>query len=276
VPYTLFCDCTVQLADGNVYSGVNFASRAAAERWYRRERALYRGAGAIFTASDWARRSLVEFYGVDPGKISVVGYGINRLGAPEVIERDYGSRTLLFVGYEFERKGGPLLLEAFEKVRRELPDARLLIAGPRHAPATVPPGVIWVGTATREELAKLYRQASLFVMTSLFEPFGMVYLEAMEWLLPCVGSANCAMPEIVLENQTGRLVPPGDADALARTLIELLREPDQLRRMGERGRAHARGRFPWPMVTARVDEGLRRVYAGSARLDPRGPARLSP
>jgi alpha-maltose-1-phosphate synthase len=263
IPYTLFCDCTVRLGEGNRFSGVHFSSPSAAERWYRCERELYHGARKIFTASEYARRSLIDFYQVPADGVSVVGYGIN-LGAPEHIARDYGGQTLLFVGYEFDRKGGPLLLEAFEKVRRELPAAKLLIAGPRRVPAVVPPGVTWIGTVGREELADLYRRASLFVMPSLFEPFGLVYLEAMEWLLPCVGSANCAMSEIVLEDRTGRLVRPGDAGALAATLVELLRDPARLEQMGERGREYVRSRFPWPKVAGRVDEGLRQVVAAAS------------
>jgi hypothetical protein len=82
IPYTLFCDCTVRLADGNPLSGVNFMSNRSAEKWYRRERDLYQGAGAIFTASEYVRRSLTEDYGVPGERVSIVGYGIN-LKAPE-------------------------------------------------------------------------------------------------------------------------------------------------------------------------------------------------
>jgi glycosyltransferase involved in cell wall biosynthesis len=260
VPYTLFCDCTVRLDDGNRLSGVDFASRDAAEQWYRHERELYRGAKAIFTASDYARRSLIEHYGIPSDRITIVGYGINQ-NAPERLDRGYDNETMLFVGYEFERKGGPVLLRAFEQVRRQLPAARLLIAGPKHPPASLPDGVEWIGTVGRDQLARLYERASLFVMPSLFEPFGLVYLEAMEWKLPCVGSAACAMPEIVLDGRSGRLVKAGDVDELAVTLVDLLREPDRLRAMGECGRSHARDRFPWPKVASRVDAGLRRALA---------------
>jgi glycosyltransferase involved in cell wall biosynthesis len=172
---------------------------------------------------------------------------------------------MLFVGYEFERKGGPMLLEAFERVRCQLPSAQLIVAGPRRAPPVVPPGVTWVGTVDREQLARLYERVSLFVMPSIFEPFGLVYLEAMEWKLPCVGNASCAMSEIVLDHRSGRLARPGDVDDLARVLVDLLRDPNRLRKMGECGRAHARGRFPWPMVAGRVDEGLRRAVREAGR-----------
>jgi glycosyltransferase involved in cell wall biosynthesis len=264
VPYTLFCDCTVRLADGNPWSGVDFMSKSSADRWYRRERELYHGAGAIFTASDYVRRSLTEDYGLPEERVSVVGYGINQK-APEAVDRAYDNQTMLFVGYEFERKGGPVLLEAFERVRCQLPSARLIVAGPRRVPARLPAGVTWAGTVGREELARLYEEASLFVMPSLFEPFGLVYLEAMEWKLPCVGSETCAMSEIVLDHRSGRLVRPGDGEHLASVLLDLLGNPSRLRTMGECGRIHARSRFPWPLVAGRIDEGLRRVVAESTR-----------
>jgi glycosyltransferase involved in cell wall biosynthesis len=261
VPYTLFCDCTVRVGDGNRLSGVDFPSRAIAERWYRLERELYHGAAAIFVASDFVRRSLVEDYGVPSERVTIVGEGIN-LESPDDLDHRYDGKTILFVGYEFERKGGPVLLEAFSRIRRELPEAELLVAGPKRRPEVLPDGVTWLGTLPRAELAKLYERASLFVMPSMFEPFGLVYLEAMEWKLPCVGTTECAMPEIILDRETGRLVPPGNAPVLAETLIELLRNPVLLKEMGERGRRQARERFTWPEVARRVDVRLRELVRG--------------
>src|SRR5688572_26383817 len=82
IPYTLFCDSTVRLADREPFCGVEFGSPQSAQRWYRRERELYQRAKAIFTASDYARRSLIDDYGVPDERVSIVGYGIN-LKAPE-------------------------------------------------------------------------------------------------------------------------------------------------------------------------------------------------
>jgi glycosyltransferase involved in cell wall biosynthesis len=90
---------------------------------------------------------------------------------------------------------------------------------------------------------------------------------------PCVGSASCAMSEIVLDHRSGRLVKPGDVDHLASVLVDLLGgDPARLRAMGEEGRVHARGRFPWPMVAGRIDEGLRRVLAKSRGAAARSAA----
>jgi glycosyltransferase involved in cell wall biosynthesis len=264
VPYTLFCDCTVRVADGNSLSGVDFPSPAIAERWYRLERDLYHGAAAIFVASEFVRRSLIEDYGLPGERVVVVGEGIN-LNAPDDLDHRYDGKTILFVGYEFERKGGPVLLEAFSRIRRDLPDAELLVAGPRHRPDVLPDGVQWLGEVRRGELARLYERASLFVMPSLFEPFGLVYLEAMEWKVPCIGTTECAIPEIIVDGQTGRLVPPGNVEVLAETVIGLLRQPALLKEMGERGRAHARARFTWPQVAQHVDAGLRRVLGHDVR-----------
>lgn len=81
----------------------------------------------------------------------------------------------------------------------------------------------------------------------------------MEWKLPCVGSDAGAMREVILDGKTGRVVPVGDASALAGTLLELLRRPEGLREMGERGREYVRSRFPWSHVARLADGPLRRA-----------------
>jgi glycosyltransferase involved in cell wall biosynthesis len=82
-------------------------------------------------------------------------------------------------------------------------------------------------------------------MPSIFEPFGIVFIEAMMHGLPCVGADAWAMPEIIEDGETGWLVPAGDAAALAQTLIGALRNRQRLREMGLRGRRRAAARFDW-------------------------------
>ncbi len=137
-----------------------------------------------------------------------------------------------------------------------MPDAELLIAGPPRVAGPLPPGVRLLGRLEPAELSRLYARASLFVMPSLFEPFGQVFLEAMEHALPCVGSDRGAIPEIIVNGTTGLIAPAGDPRALAERIIDLLRRPDTMRLMGERGRARVRERFTWPAVARRIDAGL--------------------
>ncbi len=262
-PYALFRDCTVKLGEGEPLSGVDFASESSAARWYALERALYRKAGCIFAASDYVRRSLIEDYGARTEQVLVVGEGFN-VKAPDPLNKQYDGKTILYVGYEFQRKGGEVLLAAFERVAATIEGAELLIAGPRRIGRPLPAGARLLGPVSRQELARLYARASIFVMPSLFEPFGLVFLEAMEHKLPCIGSDRCAIPEIIADGQTGLIAPAGDANALAEEIIDLLRRPEIMRLMGERGRERARRLFTWHAVARRMDEKLVELL-GSAK-----------
>src|SRR5437867_97722 len=253
--YVIVCDCTVKLGEGEPLSGVDFASAASARKWYALERMLYRRAGYVFSASDYVTRSLVGDYGVDPARAVTVGEG-SRLEASDGPTKHYDGKTILYVGYEFERKGGEVLLAAFEQVTAEIRDAELLIAGPSRLRGPVPRGVRPFGPVSRPDLLRLYSRASVFVMPSLFEPFGQVFLEAMEHKLPCIGSDRCAIPELIVDGETGLIVPAGDASALAERIVYLLRRPEMMCRMGERGRERVRRLFTWPAVARRVDARL--------------------
>lgn len=253
--YAIFCDCTVKLGDGEILSGVDFASPASAEKWYALEGMLYRNAGRVFSASEYVTRSLLRDYAVDPGCAFTVGEG-SSLQAPDGAVERHDGQTILYVGYEFKRKGGEVLLAAFERVTAEIPEAELLIAGPPRVAGPLPRRVRLLGTLSPAELSRLYAGASVFVMPSLFEPFGQVFLEAMEHKLPCIGSDRCAIPEIIVDGETGLIAPGGDAGALAERIIYLLRRPDTMRLMGERGRARVREHFTWPAVARKIDARL--------------------
>jgi glycosyltransferase involved in cell wall biosynthesis len=256
--YALFCDCTVKLGEGQTQSGVDFASPESARRWYALEAPFYRNASRIFAASDWVRQSLLRDYGVAPERVVTVGEG-SSVRAPEGRRRTYDGRTILYVGYEFERKGGEVLLAAFEKVTAEIPGAELLIAGPPRVTRSLPPRAQLLGPVPPAELSRLYSRSSLFVMPSLFEPFGLVFLEAMEHALPCIGSDRGAIPEIIEDGKSGLIAPAGDAAALAERIASLLRRPDTMRSMGECGRQRVRERFTWPRAARRADAELLEV-----------------
>ena len=93
----------------------------------------------------------------------------------------------------------------------------------------------------------VYREATALVVPSLHEPFGIVFVEAMANALPCVAADRCAMPEIVDDGVTGRVVDPTDRDALSAALVGLC-DADVARRMGEAGRERMRERFTWSAV----------------------------
>ena len=240
-------------------------SKRAVERAFEYERAVYQGIDVIFTMSEYLRRSFIDDFGIDARKVVTIGAGINLDTAPPAIpDKDYGTQTLLFLGADFERKGGRTLLTAFREVRRAQPDARLYIVGPRElaVPDELAGGVVNVGflskgdPAGRARLETIMREASLFVLPSVYEPFGIAPLEAMAWGIPAVLTDAWAFPEMVTPGVNGALVKSGDALDLAAKLIGLLREPARLRTMGQAGRELVLGRFTWPTVVRRMRDRL--------------------
>ena len=221
------------------------------------EKLVLVNAELIFSTSENTRRSLIEHYGVDPKKVVTTGYGLN-LDDLKVFNKEYDGKTILFIGMDFERKGGFVLLEAFKKVREEIPQARLIIIGPNKDIYRIEgEGVESLGNISdRKMIEKFYEEASLFVMPSLCEPFGLVFLEAMSYKIPCIAANRDAMPEIIQDGKNGFLVPPGDSQALANRIIFLLKDKVYMKQLGENARDFVEKNFLWKKVVSRIEHSL--------------------
>jgi alpha-maltose-1-phosphate synthase len=266
VPYVVYTDNTMALTQRYYPAWAALSPRRAAW-WMQYEAQVCRSAEAVFTFSEFARRSVIDDYGDSPEHVISIGAGANQW-LDELGRKDYSTRRALFVGVDFERKGGAVLLDAWRAVRERLPDAELLIAGPREQPPqALPPGVDWVGWADRAGLAELYRSASAFVLPSTFDPCPNVLREAMGYGLPCVGTDCCAIPELIEDGRTGRIVPVGDAQTLAAALIELLSDPARAEAMGRAAHAEVLAQGRWSNVVDRLAE---RLQHGSDREAERG------
>ena len=157
----------------------------------------------------------------------------------------------------WRRKGGPVLLRAFAILRRSRPDLRLLIGGPTEA-IEVPPGATNLGLVPLEAVQRLLCDATLFVLPTLREPFGIAFLDAMLCKVPCVGTQVGAIPEIL--GDAGICVPPADAEALAAAISALLDDPARRTAMGEAGRRRVLERgYLWPEVAKRLSAILSRA-----------------
>lgn len=214
------------------------------ERWVELERVAYHGATAIFTTSEFARASLLDDYGVPAERVLDARSGTNIAVPDAPIVRDGAPRRLVFIGKQWERKGGPLVLEAFRRARRDHPELELIVAGCSPDLGTEP-GVDVRGVITREAVAELLRGADVFAMPSFVEPSAIVYSEASAYSLPVLATAVGGTPERVLDGQTGLLSPPGDADALTANLLRLLDDPGLAARLGQAGFALVAERFTW-------------------------------
>jgi len=221
------------------------------------EKSVFDTVARVFTFSEWCADMIAANYSIPRERIECVGAGSNLDEALLAGERDYDAAHAVFIGLDFERKGGVELLEAFRIVRAHLPTARLTIVGGMAA-GEIQPGVRSLGRIQgprrNETLARVLRSASVFVMPSRYEPFGIVFLEAMAAGLPCIGANHNAMPEII--GETGALVPPNDPAALALALRELLSDPAVAAHRGRAARARYNQCYGWQKTAARIGSAI--------------------
>ncbi|MEN0015328.1 MAG: glycosyltransferase family 4 protein, partial [Solirubrobacteraceae bacterium] len=203
------------------------------ERWIELERQTYHACELVFTTSEFARVSIIEDYGVPDERVIVAGTGTNSAVPAEPTEHRAEPTQIAFIGKQWERKGGPILVEAFEAVRRDHPELRLVVAG--CSPEVDVPGVDVRGIITREEVGALLRESDIFAMPSSVEPSAIVYSEAAAHSLPVLATSLGGTPERVLDGETGLLSPAADAAALAENLRRLVEEPGLATRLGAAG-----------------------------------------
>ena len=261
----------LSLHDGNFAERVESGyasrafSRAKVEEILRIEEETAQRMSAICTLSEYLRRSFITNYRVDPARVFNVGGAVNLREVPdEDATKDYTNRRILFIGSEFERKGGSILLAAFEVLHQWMPDAELHIVGPKTM-AQVQSNVVFHGHLSKRIpeqnalLERLFRDSSLFVLPSLYEPFGIAPLEAMLYGMPCIVTNAWALGEMVSQGVTGALVEKGSIEDLAHKMRDLLLDPDQLRVMGQNGRAKVLANHMWSNVADRLGSVMDRL-----------------
>jgi L-malate glycosyltransferase len=223
--------------------------------------------------------------GMDSPKIFLVPHGIDietfspeREGIVGVAKDPY---SILFLASVTERKGIFDLLEAFPRVLSIFPDAKLSIVGPgddiervkeRVAGMACRERISFVGRVTRDEAAILYRKHAVYCLPSYGEPWATTLLEAMASGLPIVSTSSGGTPYIVPPDG-GRLVPPGDANALAEAFIEILGSRALQQSMSEKNRRVALEQYAWDKVIDRLEAVY---FAVSNGVIGRPPSRVEP
>ncbi|MGA7936039.1 MAG: glycosyltransferase family 4 protein [Kovacikia sp.] len=209
------------------------------------EKQVYAAAARVVAFSEAARRSVIEDYAIDAAKVQVIYPGVNlkQITVPARIAnptpRPY---QILFVGGDFERKGGQDLLAVFLENFGEEAELHLVTQAPivcSHPHVHLYPNI----RAYTPEWLALYQQADVFVLPTYAEPFGWVFIEAMAAGLPVVATQLNAIPEMVTSGETGLLVQPGDRAALAHSIRTLMTNPRLGQAMGEQGRKIVEQKF---------------------------------
>ena len=261
------------------------------------ESSAFRAADAIIAVSDGMRRDILRSYPfLDEERVVTVHNGIDLdkwkpVQNDELLEKlgiDRSRPSVVFVGRITRQKGLTYLLRAAAKLPPEVqlvlcagaPDTPEILAEVRAGVAelqTQRSGVIWIEELlSQPDLSAVLTAATTFVCPSVYEPLGIVNLEAMACGAPVVGTATGGIPEVVDEGVTGRLVPIDQADDgtgtpldperfvddLARILTEVVSDPDTARTMGLAGRERAEKLFGWAAISKRTQEIYASVLAG--------------
>ena len=257
-PYFLYLDNTYAIAKKATPIKGLPNPKTATRKWKIMEKSTYEKADIIFTMSKSVQDSLINDYGIGKDKIRVVGAGPNLDTIPQRRDKSYKNPAILFVGKSFKNKGGEILLKAFRRVRELIPNARLIIVGPKEK--IQGPGILWKGFVDSQSMPALYRQASLFVLPTLREAFGLSFLEAMAYQLPCIGTNIQAIPEIIDNEKTGFTVPILDETKLAEKIILLLKDEKLMKKMGDEGYNKIKEYFNWNLVASRMLSEMERLW----------------
>jgi alpha-maltose-1-phosphate synthase len=237
------------------------------------ERVAAASAAAVVAVSDGMRADIMAAYPEIPAeRIRVIRNGIDTIEYrpdpnTDVLERygvDLARPYVIFVGRITRQKGVPVLLRAASGL---IPEAQLvLLAGAADTQEQLAEvtelvdglratrsGVFWIPEMLpKHDVIQLLTHATVFAIPSVYEPLGIVNLEAMACGTAVVGSRTGGIPEVVADGETGLLVPAGEPEPLAAALNTLLSDPDRAAAMGQAGRKRAVAEFGWPAIAAQT------------------------
>lgn len=232
-----------------------FAERDV-RQWIETQRLSSRSAQVNCASTAWAARSLVDDFGIDPRQVAVVGMG--HVARPERANprRDWRRPTFLFLGVEWQRKNGDVVLRAFEQLRQRVPEARLHLVGAH--PEVHRDGVIDHGYLPRTdpraqaELDRVFRESTALVLPSLFDPSPISYLEAASAGLPVIATSEGGAGELL--GDAAITVRPRRIDEVMAAMLALC-DPAEAERRGRVSSAIA-ATATWRDVAGRIVAAL--------------------
>ncbi|MDR2955253.1 MAG: glycosyltransferase family 4 protein [Prevotella sp.] len=247
----LFCDSTWNLWSSHSQNMTGYTSRLLREA-DALEKKSYEQMEHIFTISNYVKINLIEYYGVSPDKITVVGTGLGVI-KPYTGEKNYSNKKILFAAKNrFEDKGGELILKAFNLALEKDPELELIIVGQPDYNNINIPNVKTYGFIPIEQLQEIFNDCSLFLMPALNEPWGLVYLEALACKMPIVGLNRNSFPEISGNGKYGFGLDNLDSTGLANTINNAFSKPELLKQMGIEGQKFCLDTFSWKNTVSKI------------------------
>jgi glycosyltransferase involved in cell wall biosynthesis len=214
----------------------------------------------VWTNSDWTAKGLMD-QGVPRDKIRIYAPP-GGVQYPGLISRDWSKCHLLFIGIEWHRKGGDILLDAFKLLRKENPNARLTIIGCK--PVIKEPGVRVLGFLRKNRLeeAKLFRhalqEATIYCMPTRWDSTGIPFMEAGLYGLPIIMTRGQGREQI-FSDEMAIFMDSFEASELAEILIQLSKDPVRMQQIGEAGRCYVLKNYTWNVGVKKVIDYIKEV-----------------
>lgn len=225
---------------------------------HRSNRQMLQSAGRILPWSSWAKTSLIEDYGVNADKIEVLPPGVDiEKWQPNYTLRDDTKFRILFIGGDFQRKGGDTLLKAFQALNN--PNAELHLVT-RHPVAVSERVFVYNNFQPNDpKLVQLCQSCNVFALPTHAEAFGVAAIEAGAVGLPVIGTRIGGLTDIVKYNETGLLIDVGSVEQLTNAMAILINDAVLTKRLGVTGRKRVEVNFDAQKNARRVMEILQEV-----------------
>ncbi|MEM8594175.1 MAG: glycosyltransferase family 4 protein [Pseudomonadota bacterium] len=251
-------------------AGVTMKDRLLTRRWYsflRMQKKVAQRLRSIVTVSELSKRDIADDFDLPLERISVLYNGIdtNVFKALSEVKR-LPRRLMATASADQPMKGLAFLLTAYAELLTRYPDLELLVVGkPKEGGDTealisrlqLEDKVQFVKGISTQEMVAYYAEATVAVVPSLYEGFGLPAGEAMACGVPLVSTTGGALPEVV--GDAGVLIEPGDAKALERAIEALLNDPDECARLSQAGRDRIEAKFSWHTVARSMETYYREV-----------------
>ncbi|MGA7954598.1 MAG: glycosyltransferase family 4 protein [Gloeobacterales cyanobacterium] len=252
IPYAVYLDYTMALAEKAWTPWATFSSRKERDAWLKCETQLYQRSHHLFVMSDIVKNSLIEDYRIDARKITTVGLS-SIFREPYEGLKTFGSQRILFIGSDFERKGGDIVLKAFKFVKEKLPNVSLTMVGKKLK--TSIEGIETPGSiSSHATLEQLFLNADLAIAPAHCEPMGIFILDAMSCGVPCIVSANDwnGIPEFLEHGVDGIKINQLCPELLANHIISLLENTSTLESMSHAARNIVKTQLNWKAIAHKI------------------------
>lgn len=232
----------------------------------RLESALVGAADQVICCSRSMEREIQHLFRAEPVKISVIP---NAVGSIPYQEKSRDSREILFIGRLVIEKGVQILMEAFSRLLNDYPNTKLTIAGSgpympnlqqQAEDLGITTSVNFTGFVSEDVRNELLTRSQVAVFPSLYEPFGIVALEAMAAGVPVVASQTGGLAETIVDGETGLLASPGDAEALHQSLARLFADPELAKKLTQNAREKIERDYSWEAVARQTREVYHRQF----------------